>query len=627
MHDPLDGTTIHSVRVRGGHDDAQSLRWRLEPMLADLEPPRPAHWPRSAIVCVRRLHDPLPGQWRAAGWSRTVRDALAAVIARAVRPAREPVPGNADAVVFFTRAEQLACLARDLAASDAARWWWRVLLRGGDPRDALLRAWLDEPEQIPATLDLLTRTGLVARAFAALEPIPADVLLSHVAARHGIPDGAVRRLAALATSASQSEPADLRTPADPAALAPVLASLAAAPGVAPPLRPLLALALALRREPGALRRAQESVLSDIPMARPDVARSSGPLPEPTARPEPPELALPVPPTDPPRDRSPARPDPDTAYEPMTRRSAPAPPQSRSPATRFDPSDTPPVTPPVQPTPVLPDRLRTDADPVVPLITTDAPASVRWTSTSPAPPLDAAFLAVETDLGGIFYLVNLVLALSLYPDFTAPMRPSLAFPLWDLLALLARTWLAPDLRPRDPVWSLLARLAGHPERDPDASVLPARWAVAPAWLTGFARGRWTWHEEHSRWVIHHPAGFVALDEPAGERPLAARLAELGLAGAYTELAPVSAPPATSAASWIDHLAAFARVRLARAMPQIGADTLVDVLLRHRATIHLSETRLDIAFSLAELPLAVRLAGLDRDIGWLPSAGLSLRFIFE
>ncbi|WP_310388570.1 hypothetical protein [Roseateles sp.] len=39
------------------------------------------------------------------------------------------------------------------------------------------------------------------------------------------------------------------------------------------------------------------------------------------------------------------------------------------------------------------------------------------------------------------------------------------------------------------------------------------------------------------------------------------------------------------------------------------------------------RLDIFYSLARLPLAVRLAGLDRDPGWIPAAGCDIRFHFD
>jgi hypothetical protein len=47
----------------------------------------------------------------------------------------------------------------------------------------------------------------------------------------------------------------------------------------------------------------------------------------------------------------------------------------------------------------------------------------------------------------------------------------------------------------------------------------------------------------------------------------------------------------------------------------------------ATVHHTGERLEVFFSLAQLPLAVRLSGLDRDPGWIPVAGCDVRFHFD
>jgi hypothetical protein len=39
-----------------------------------------------------------------------------------------------------------------------------------------------------------------------------------------------------------------------------------------------------------------------------------------------------------------------------------------------------------------------------------------------------------------------------------------------------------------------------------------------------------------------------------------------------------------------------------------------------------TRLDIMLRLDELPIQIRLAGLDRDPGWVPAAGRTIAFHF-
>jgi hypothetical protein len=42
---------------------------------------------------------------------------------------------------------------------------------------------------------------------------------------------------------------------------------------------------------------------------------------------------------------------------------------------------------------------------------------------------------------------------------------------------------------------------------------------------------------------------------------------------------------------------------------------------------TDTRVDIVIQLAEHAIEVRLAGLDRDPGWIPAAGRDVRFHFE
>jgi hypothetical protein len=44
------------------------------------------------------------------------------------------------------------------------------------------------------------------------------------------------------------------------------------------------------------------------------------------------------------------------------------------------------------------------------------------------------------------------------------------------------------------------------------------------------------------------------------------------------------------------------------------------------VHVTETRLDVVSALADLPIEVRLAGLDRDPGHVPAAGRALFFHF-
>ena len=142
---------------------------------------------------------------------------------------------------------------------------------------------------------------------------------------------------------------------------------------------------------------------------------------------------------------------------------------------------------------------------------------------------------------------------MYGDFANPGRPGIELSIWDFIALLAENLLGPELRD-EPVWSLLARLAGRRDREAPGRGLP------------------------------------------GRRRLKRRLP-------------------------------FLRSRLRRAL---GVATDVEVgslLLRRAARVCVTPTRLDVSFSLAELPIEVRRSGLDRDPGWVPAAGRTIRFHFD
>jgi len=71
----------------------------------------------------------------------------------------------------------------------------------------------------------------------------------------------------------------------------------------------------------------------------------------------------------------------------------------------------------------------------------------------------------------------------------------------------------------------------------------------------------------------------------------------------------------------------RERLVQALALADPGELVPALLRLPAHIEDSGERVDLHMDLATLPLSVRLAGLDRDPGWIPAAGCDVRFHFH
>jgi hypothetical protein len=78
-------------------------------------------------------------------------------------------------------------------------------------------------------------------------------------------------------------------------------------------------------------------------------------------------------------------------------------------------------------------------------------------------------------------------------------------------------------------------------------------------------------------------------------------------------------------WLDDLVPRIVTRIASALG-VAEPAVPALLLRRDARVSLSRTHLDVAFSLDDLPIAIRLSGLDRDPGFVPAAGLDVRFSY-
>jgi hypothetical protein len=192
-------------------------------------------------------------------------------------------------------------------------------------------------------------------------------------------------------------------------------------------------------------------------------------------------------------------------------------------------------------------------------------------------LEAPEEVVRTAFGGALYLVNVAIALGLYADFTEPLKPGLDLPLWDFVAAAARS-LSDDARAleADPLWAWLARTAGRHADEP-----PGTGAVAPPdWLT--------------------PESWRAWMEPAVVEPT----------------------PVSSWLEWFDRALPGVERRLSRALGGPPGRFLrqTGALVHAGASVH-------VHFALALHPVEIRLSGLDRDPGFVPAAGVDMRFVYE
>lgn len=271
----------------------------------------------------------------------------------------------------------------------------------------------------------------------------------------------------------------------------------------------------------------------------------------------------------------------------------------------------------------------------------------------------------TNLGGALFLINLLIHLGI-PELFAPAWPlGSAVGAWGLLELFARCLLAnPAAHADDPLWAALTRLDGRPP-----GVAPGTWlrlrrlaqrpraqricrprlaAVArdyripAAWLRGLpddpaARVLWAASGRHLR--IWSSRGYVLFDghvRRPDQAAASALLADLGLAGhslarsksgrlaAVYQLPAVEGVPAWIR-RWLALTLPYARLRLALALGRDPAAAL-DELLAQRGMLSVSATHVDLALSLESTSIAVRLAGLDRNPGWIAEYGRVVLFHF-
>lgn len=594
-------TSLGLLRVRGAAEDTPALRLGLTSLLATGQF-EPAGLPPSAILVVRRLDDPMPGRMPArrrrvaidAAWERAVRDALGARYRRARRPLSGDVGNDADAVVFADEAEMLACLALDVLRGRASgRWWWKhVRLRvNADPSAALEQAFTANAVHVPAAFDVLDRAAALTPVVSALTPQAAIRTLVAVAAACGCEQVAAAVRQSVEAPQADGEDDTGASEGPQPALASVPAAGTGWPSVpqdevssgasrtsAPPRysgrltsrQALASVALAIHRRPASVR--TPSFINSLVSAAVSARRlhASGP----------PQVRAGL--------AASRAPRPDRAAETA---SPPPPPQPRAvvhidaPAAERHVLDDPPIA---KSSTHPPHRVSGEA-----ARAPDAAggaASIVW-------PYDAA---ICTALAGALYLVNVMRSLHLPECFEHDWRLASGAGAWGTLAALAAGLLddpSEELR-ADPMWSVLAALNGC-DRDEEigtACCEPERFA---------------WPQDWQQLM----EGETALTEPV-----------------VTPSTTAMKPPvriSESCRRWLSHALPLVRWRIARGFGSTQADDphVGRMLLQHPGRVHVTSSHVDVVFPLELVSLPVRLAGLDRDPGWVPSFGRVVSFHFE
>jgi hypothetical protein len=606
-------STVDTVTVRlpAGLSPGERAAWGRRAarslQAVELDPPG---LPPAAVLVVRRLSDPLPralfvGEpWQAAAtWGEAARAALGRQWQSAGRPARGPIGSDATAVWFADPAEWLACLSLDLKRGHAAdRWWWRSWLKHGPATTGLATLWTTEARWLPAALALLAeRPGDEAA-----EVVEALAEPETVAVRRGL------------VQAHRLPPALAESPLDRERLHDAVSYLAPILPARRAPAELLALALLVHHAPARARDRQLVTARQEPGPGPADDPSAGVGAAMTAPPIT-ELRT-APSTDQPRSPNAAQTPPHA--EPGATGAAARREQSQLPVDEAGGSGSapswqdglgahsgwvpaPPSAPETRPgteEPPAPDmdgRADTPAAEHAP--STPRGDEMRAVENASRPALDEA--GVETGLGGIWYLVNLMLALGLLDDEGA--EPIDA---WKLLHDLSAALLQGE--PPDPVWAILDDLRG-----PHRPGCPHPPAPSPTYH-GPLRG--AHHPYHGAPPFGRPRGIGCADVPRSPRPYRGR------GGDHRRVAWCSPPPRTGEGLGVGDTSGAARAWLAAAGFE---DHEIPGLLGHTARLFVTRTHVDLTFRLEQIDLKARLAGLDRDPGWVPSLGRVISFHFR
>lgn len=668
---------ISRLRIRGASNDPLAAKLQASRLLGGVEL-CPTGISQSAVVCIRKLSDPLPGSLALdqrslhppRAWQQSVNAAIERLIRRAVRPLREAVPANAECVLFADRAELLACLAIDWCECRVGmRWWWRSLLPGLDGSRSILPFWLEAPEYIPGAWLHLANRGRSEEFAGKMNADEARDMLRAVTRRFALddlqavvdaaPPGPANNVAARdsyralqSTTEPPSAPWELSAPE----------SGNIALGVEQ--RCLLGVALTLQRAPAVARTRgfahaarrwaeaakNESLREGITALRETfdqtLANANAPeyeLRRSVRRAESQRIGVSF--EDGKVGGSEARPGVESL---RGRRAVPGGAEQPRDSETFESDFSINESEGARVVSCLPspapdnsglapeDELNAERLARHPAAEASSERQPEFRETAPL--LEAL---INTNFGGLFYLLNFGLYLELYGDITTPSVRDVPVGVWDFLALVGERLVGSELR-GDPVWALMARLAGRDEtQEPGGDcAMPESWRAPAQWMKPFdPDGVWRWEANDDRLRVWHPARFVALDLPLEPGDPARQLRrEMEAFAQFTpkigrfRKEPNSYSGAvkesqSSLQRWLDWLMPYTRARLRLALGLAENDDVGRALCGYRARVFVTATHMDVMFSLEELLVEIRLAGLDRDPGWIPATGRIIRFHFE
>lgn len=598
-----DATVVGRVRIRRRGDMRQAIDRLLRN--ADL---RPSRLPHSSILCIRKMQDPCPKSWwdhqrlyPPREWEQSATQTLDCLAARAVRPAVAPVPASAEAVLFVDGAELLACLTADwLKGKLHTNWWWFTLFKRGGVEPMIFREWKSAPEFVPMAIARLVAQKCLGRFLARLPEDAAEELLQSIRGVFAIPP--------VSRAAIETRIAGERQMVHPAPMNAAVLERSSSEELqpVPPTTPLHSIDSALSSAPPTIVAGKsmpvEPWLPEVPEA--SIAGLSIAKKILIAQ----ALML---------ERAPikaraqnfqqdlsdwqlwAGAQLQSQIEPRYSSDSAEPQQEDQ---RVPISTLRAISEEVLSTPMTPGTLPFRSESVTSReIELEGEASF---NASRAADWVSPIASVESCFAGVLFLLNVALYLKLYADFTSPLGGNLELNIWDFLSLLGAE-VAGEGFEEDALFELLAQLAGRTRFEPPGSHFepPRQWTLPESWLDAFPEPfepRKT--VSNGRRQVIHPAGFTLSDNATA----------------------VSVFPQNDLTRWMSWISGYIRARLARA---IGRADAMEMIAKISGRIDCTSANVDVFFSLQLHPVEIRLAGLDRDPGWIPAAGRYVAYHFQ
>lgn len=522
--------------------------------------------PRSILLIPRVVVErPLVRRGGHDRFSGSVVDTLRSALRRARRPG--DAHSAEDPLLFDDEADIAAGLIQSWLGGSAERGWWSSVTQGQDPPSWWRRQVIRDGFLLPRVVARLTNGGIVHAWIARLDAQDIETAIATLETTYGS-----RAASAAQIASSRTRRHVFSALAQLTSVVPEIVQ----PGVSTRARVLIAIALLAHRRPALIptpmmQRALSALAEPTPVL-PSNARLSRQVPAKSSQ---------------------------TSSRPMTPF---APPQTE---TEAAPRDAPRASGQASVTAVH------DGDHM-------SPPTALASATAESTPA----LQISTAFGGLLFVLNAVIALELYGDFSRPRHGLTGFSPFALLALLGRNWFGRSFR-QDPLHLLLLGLAGE---DCQAAALASRrWSVPDFWLDPWSDERAIWTGcPPRRSMAWHPAGFPIVEFRGCDHRAPRLAARRAGVRRRRDKARMTRLPRDSASRWIACLDLYLRARLARTLER--ADPIA-LLCRQRATVDVDDDRLTARFNLADHPLAIRLAGLDRDPGWIPAGGRIVEFAFE